>query len=310
MANNKTFAQLLEEYLADKLTPEEHKHLMQLIKTGDYDEQLKVRLNNSLFQSEGSFDMESGRSKEMIERIITTENYTEKLIPSVHPIRKYALWFAGAAAAIVLLISGWLFFLLSGTSSTQFASKENKPEEKVAETKDKKYIRLADGSTVLLNKGSQLTDIRMPDTGKREVWLTGEAYFDIKHDEKRPFIVHTGDVQTMVLGTAFDIRAYANQNEVRVTVTRGKVRVSNKKKVIGIITPNESITVNTQRDTYKEEKVVAEQFLQWKQQYLILDDISLEEAAILIGNKYHVKFSFLNDGMKQCHISATFLDNE
>src|SRR5687768_991449 len=125
MANNKTFAQLLEEYLADKLTPEEHKHLMQLIKTGDYDEQLKIRLNNCLFQSEGSFDMESSRSKEMIERIISTENYTEKLIPSVHPIRRYALWFAGAAA-IVLLISGWLFFLLSGTSSTQFASKENK----------------------------------------------------------------------------------------------------------------------------------------------------------------------------------------
>src|SRR5687768_13937641 len=66
----------------------------------------------------------------------------------------------------------------------------------------------------------------------------------------------------------------------------------------------------SQRDTYKEEKVVAEQFLQWKQQYLILDDISLEEAAILIGNKYHVKVSFLNDGMKQCRISATFLDNE
>src|SRR5690606_2603405 len=72
-------------------------------------------------------------------------------------------------------------------------------------------LLLPDGSTVLLNNNSSL-DFPQQFTGDtREVILKGEAYFDIKPDASRPFIIHTGKVKTRVLGTAFNIRAYPEE---------------------------------------------------------------------------------------------------
>ena len=182
--------------------------------------------------------------------------------------------------------------------------------EPAPETNGKRYIRLQDGSTVLLNEGSQLDYPAGFANNKREVTLSGEAYFDIRPDAKRPFIVHTGKINTTVLGTAFNIKAYPEQKQITVTVTRGKVKVGDNKKTFGVIVPNESIAVNTEINSFRLERVNADEALTWKKQYLVLDDISLEEAAVLIGNRYHVNISFSKEALENCRISATFLNNE
>jgi ferric-dicitrate binding protein FerR (iron transport regulator) len=112
------------------------------------------------------------------------------------------------------------------------------------------------------------------------------------------------------LGTAFNVKAYPDQKEITVTVTRGKVKVSNSEKTIGVITPNESIAVNLNNNTYNQKKVNAEKAVEWKKEYLVFDDISMEDAATLIESKYHVNISFANEATRHCRISATFLNNE
>jgi ferric-dicitrate binding protein FerR (iron transport regulator) len=77
-----------------------------------------------------------------------------------------------------------------------------------------------------------------------------------------------------------------------------------------MVVPNESIAVNTENDTYRQQKVDATQVVGWKEQYLVLDNLSLEEAAVLINNKYHINISFASENVKYCRISATFLNNE
>ena len=77
-----------------------------------------------------------------------------------------------------------------------------------------------------------------------------------------------------------------------------------------MITPNESITVNLNDDSYSQQTVNAEKIVEWKKQYLVLDDISLEDAAALIDSKYNVHISFTNEATRHCRISATFLNNE
>ena len=122
--------------------------------------------------------------------------------------------------------------------------------------------------------------------------------------------MHTGNLNTTVLGTAFNVKAYPEQKEITITVTRGKVKVSDDKKTFGVITPNESIAVNRDNKSYRQERVNAEDAVEWKKQYLVLDNISLEDAAILINTKYHEDISFSNEALRQCRISATFLNNE
>jgi transmembrane sensor len=310
MNDSEKFIALLRAHLAGKATREEYNGLMRMIKSGQYDDLLKQHIDKSLRHDHPTAGLDVVRAQDMLYRILNSEKQTAKLIPVSRPwYRRY--WYASVAAALLIItLTIWGLAVKTNDKTSMVAAAEKKILEPAPETNGKRYIRLQDGSTVLLNEGSQLDHPADFAKDKREVTLTGEAYFDIRSDPKRPFIVHTGKVKTTVLGTAFNIKAYPGQKQVTVTVTRGKVKVGDNKKTFGIIIPNESIAVNTEINTYKLERVNAEDAVEWKKQYLVLDDISLEEASVLIGNKYHVNISFSKEEMKNCRINATFLNNE
>jgi ferric-dicitrate binding protein FerR (iron transport regulator) len=80
--------------------------------------------------------------------------------------------------------------------------------------------------------------------------------------------------------------------------------------MFGEIRPNESLTVNTENFLYRQQKVNAADTVEWKKQYLVFEDITMQEAAVLIAARYNVTISFSKESLKDCLISATFLDNE
>jgi transmembrane sensor len=310
MTGKARFIELLEIHLAGTSSPSEYTELMSMIKSGHYDELLKERIDDLMLHSDSTADLDDNRARELLDRILNTEMHTAKLIPVSEPVKRYRRWYAAVAAVVLIASAIWIAWPGKNADPQQLAKNDKKSPQTDRGAKAEKYVRLQDGSTVLLNEGSHL---EYPDTftdGTREVTLYGEAYFDIRHDAVRPFIVHTGNVSTTVLGTAFNIKAYPGQKEVTVTVTRGKVKVSANTKIIGVITPNERIAVNLDDKSFKQEKVNAADAVKWKKQYLVLDDISLEDAIVLIDNKYHVNTFFSNEALKQCRISATFVNNE
>ncbi len=310
MNGKEKFNELLQVYLSGKASSAAYSELMRMIKSGKYDDLLKKHIDDSLMHDNSTINLDVNRARDLLYRILNSEKQTAKLIPVSRPERLYHRWIAAAAAVLIISVTIWSLVARKNTPEPPVVKTEKKVLEPAPETNGKRYIRLQDGSTVLLNEGSQLDYPADFDNDKREVTLVGEGYFDIKSDAKRPFIVHTGKVNTTVLGTAFNIKAYPGQKKVTVTVTRGKVKVGDNKKTFGIIVPNESIAVNTDINTYKLEKVNAENAVEWKKHYLVLDDISLEEAAVLIGKKYHVNIFFSKEELKNCQISATFLNNE
>jgi transmembrane sensor len=310
MKDSEKFTRFLQAHMAGKATAEEYRGLMQMIKSGQYDDLLKQHIDESLRYDQPTADLDVNRAQDVLYHILNSERQTAKLIPASKSWRRHYWYAAAAAALLIITLTIWGLAVKTNDKTLRVAATEKKILEPAPETNGKRYIRLQDGSTVLLNEGSQLDYPAGFANDKREVTLIGEAYFDIKSDPQRPFIVHTGNVKTTVLGTAFNIKAYPEQKQITVTVTRGKVKVGDNKKTFGIIVPNESIAVNTEINTYKLERVNAEDVVEWKKQYLVLDDISLEEAAVLIGNKYHVNISFAKEELKNCRIKATFLNNE
>lgn len=92
-------------------------------------------------------------------------------------------------------------------------------------------IILADGSYVMLNAGSSLKyPIDFPEEGKRKVFLTGEAYFKVARDEKKPFIVHTEAMEVNVLGTEFNVSAYKGDEVANVVLVEGSVNLASTEK--------------------------------------------------------------------------------
>ena len=171
-------------------------------------------------------------------------------------------------------------------------------------------IILPDGSTICLNAGSTVS---YPEkfADKREVQLIdGEAFFDVKHDKKHPFIVHYGNLHTQVLGTSFNIRYYKKLNDVRVTVIRGLVEVGNQTKSFGLITPDKEVVYHQDDKTYKTRTINSQKVAAWKSNEINLYNVPFEDLMVEVENIYGLQIKYDHDKMKNVVTTIHFLSTD
>lgn len=167
--------------------------------------------------------------------------------------------------------------IISYSGSAQEGLEENRSQDAqtitIPEGKDMKII-LSDGTEVWLNASSSLTFYVPFDAHKREVLLKGEAYFKVRHDDKRPFTVHSGPMNITVLGTEFNVRSY-NGEPSRVTLVKGRVNLSSSTtKESVILDPEEEGTLNADgRLTVAPTDTYA--ITQWIQGYFYFENTPL-----------------------------------
>jgi ferric-dicitrate binding protein FerR (iron transport regulator) len=301
------FIALLDKHLADNATAEETQELLQLVRSAQFDDLLKQRMDDAFSDTPAHRAISPESAQRLLYKILSSEERTNYLIPSARPSVNYRTALSAAAALLLTVAAGWLLW---PSPPKKLAANVTPPPAAPLDTAKGKFIHLPDGSTVLLHGGSTLAIAKDFNAGTREVTLSGEGYFDIRRDDSRPFVVHAKTVNTIVLGTTFNVRAWPDQPAVVVTVTGGKVRVTGPQQVYGVIGSNEQIAVDSATNRSIGQKINADSILSWKKDYLLLDDISLSEAVRLIGNKYRVKITLANDAPGTCRISATFLAHE
>ena len=185
---------------------------------------------------------------------------------------------------------------------------------------NKKVIHLPDGSMVILNRhssvgyrvgagggtgGASAAGIA-GQGGTREVTLNGEAYFDIVHRPEQPFLVHTGKIVTRVLGTAFNIKAYSTERSIEVTVDHGKVQVLKGGANMGMLSDKQQMRYEVGTESCHSQRVSLRPVMAWKPVEISFDDITMEEAARRIGERFKVGFEFVNPVLKECRVTATF----
>jgi len=170
-----------------------------------------------------------------------------------------------------------------------------------------KQVVLPDSTIVYLNAASALKVPLEFSAQKREIFLiSGEAFFDVKHDASRPFLVHAGDVTTQVLGTSFNIKFYKELPSLEVFVNSGKVEVHNRTHTLGMYTPGQELTYNKQNKSFVKRAISGDHLLSWMHNELILDNVSFEELVVYIQNKYNVKFEYTGKKRIQQHYSVRF----
>ena len=295
--------QLFVNFILNRCTPAETAQVQDLVKAEGYEQEWREALEETELEFANAEHLgldfnESGIFKKINESIGRK---------AVLKARRNNIWMA-AVAAIVLVMSIGLWLMNPNDEVQKFtAFKKEKPGPKVDSAR--KWVKLPDGSSVQLNQNSYLEYADSFEGKKlREVSLIGEAYFDIKHDTKHPFVIRTGKIKTTVLGTAFNINAYDVNHAITVTVTRGKVRVEDEKRILAILTPDQQLAWNDKSPEPLKTKVNAMQVVEWKNQDLIMDDLSLDDAAKLIAERYGVKIHFTNERVKSCRFTAAFLN--
>lgn len=165
---------------------------------------------------------------------------------------------------------------------------------------------LSDGTKIWMNAESSL-HYPVSFKGKREVTLSGEAYFEVAKDAAHPFVVHTANNAVEVLGTKFNISAYPQSN-MRTTLAQGSVKVSNKEGSI-ILTPNQQAIIQPE-GSIRVQQVDASLYTSWTTGIFEFKKTGLKDIAAQLSRWYNVTFQFANKELEQKDFAGVIFRNE
>ncbi|MEO8532352.1 MAG: FecR domain-containing protein [Flavobacterium sp.] len=178
-------------------------------------------------------------------------------------------------------------------------------------------IMLADGTKVWLNSGSSLIYPTLFDGSIREVYLTGEAAFDVAHDKTKPFFVKTKECNVRVLGTVFNVSSYPEDATVQTALLEGKVRITYAKKgffgnqeIQEDITPGMTATINKDKKELKVEKREVASILSWREGYFTFKSQPLNSILSKLSKYYKIEFIKGADLNLNTNYSGSFALNE
>ena len=171
-------------------------------------------------------------------------------------------------------------------------------------------VTLADGTDVWLNAGSSLKYPVAFTDSTREVFLTGEAYFDVTHNNK-PFIVNSGAMDVRVLGTTFNIAAYEDEEVMKATLVEGSVRItSSNDGASKTLTPNDQAIIKKSVGTMEVKEVNTAQYTSWVQGKLEFNNENMEVVMKRLARWYDFKYQFKNEEAKHFHFTARINNNQ
>lgn len=238
----------------------------------------------------------------------------------------YSLFIKITAAVAVIVLSIFI--------TTQFVNHIKTDPLKYFEANygEKKNFQLPDGSIVMLNAGSKINIKESYGVYNRDVYLEGEAFFDVKHNAELPFIVHTHAMDIMALGTAFNVKAYPGEKLTETLLVRGLVEVTlnedKGRKVLlhpnqkvqyetsfsslsirksGNGTANSKLNINdspVQNISKTDEGDIVE--TAWKENKLIFEDETFAEIAISLERWYGVKITFADELIPKYRFTGIF----
>lgn len=219
------------------------------------------------------------------------------------PIRNWkttSLKYAACVALIALVYSITLFRKADINRAPVYITVQSP----VAKTK---VVVLADGSTVTLNANSKLRYPQNFNGNLRNVYLTGEAYFQVVHNDQKPFIVYSGKLKTQVLGTTFTVKAYS-PSKLSVTVLTGKVGVlDNLSHARAMLTRGQSAEEPATGNIFKLTQLKdPEDAIAWIEDKLMFDNSNLTDVTDALTNKYGVQIKITSDRVAKQRITAIF----
>jgi len=304
--NKEHLAFLVNAYTENTISREAYDELMAYIKSAQTNDELNPMLQKIWDEANEEHLFDEQRQDFIFQQITGSPEFMESANQQSAKVVNWRRWLSVAAGTLLLSVS----------TMTAWHYSQKKPEtpqplytvRKVPYGK-KVQVQLPDKSMVWVNSGSSIKFPVSFDAHKREIYLQGEAFFDVVHDKARPFIIHTGKVSTQVLGTAFDIKAYGNT--MSVTVARGKVSVGTPEKVLSVLIQDQAMNYSFRSNIASTRRVDASK-LKWMNGELTFNNTSLKEAAADIERWFDVQINFesVRPKLAERRFSATFLDHE
>jgi len=229
---------------------------------------------------------ELGRMKS---RTIESETTRPSLLP----------WWRAAAAVLAIAVAGVYLYRFMGNV-------KQKTDDYTAyntSTGQRRQVVLPDGTSVWLNASTELRTPKAFGEDKREVYLSGEAYFEVARDPQKPFIIHARELTTTVLGTVFNVRSYSDEELEEVAVISGKVAVASGGHKT-LLTAGKKLT--RVGELFSESSFDDfDHYTTWKEGKLVLENHPVNEVLKTVNRFYGVDIRVRGENLGSCLISTT-----
>lgn len=244
-------------------------------------------------------------------------NIKSRILPAQVSKKETFMWgnkLFKVAAVFLLIFTCTLIYMSWGTKrSIRIAQ----PIHTFVPKGDKTTVTLPDHTKVCLNSDSRLT--YYTDFGKnvREIWLDGEACFNVAPDKKRPFLVNAGSLNIQVTGTTFNVRNYNNDENISVALVSGKVNISSDdhpensvEPTLVSLKPNQLLTFNKNSKDISTREVNARDNIAWIKGIFKFHSLTFEQIAKELERKYNVTIYIRSDQLKKEKFTGSFSDKQ
>ncbi len=276
--NNTDIYILIARFLGGNTTPEETDILRDWIEQSPENKKLFFEQQDLWEALNPTFDITEGDIEKAKQRILVKTGIMPKEVGFIKRI--FTFWSRIAAIAILPMLAITIYFIIDS---------HNTVNEDVSLSTDygcSSKATLPDGTIVWLNANSRLEYCQNMNRDTRDVNLHGEAYFEVYADKKRPFTVHTADINVTATGTEFNVNAY--DSNVSVTLTEGKVEVDNTEHKVSMV-PGEHLTVqNGEMNVTKA--VDTNLYCSWRNGILIFENEQINSICRRLQQIYNVEF--------------------
>lgn len=274
---------ILKRYVKNELNPEEEQ-IVSNWNPGEIISPLQhVKLSKRQIENHG----EKVRQNVLSACDIGT-NSLQKRVVFPFSLRKYA-----AVAAVFVLAFGLSYFMFFNSNSpiknSYALNAINRTTILQTAAGEIKELTLADGTKLHVNGNTHIEyNKNQFNKSKREVWLSGEAFFEVAKNPDKPFIIHSGNLQTTVKGTSFNVKAYKEIGEINVSVRSGKVEVGTDGETFGLLTANKQLSYNEKTAKHTIAESNWEDAAAWKDHRLVLKNANIAELKLRIKQLYNI----------------------
>lgn len=311
--------ELFIKYLNNKCTETELGEVLRWVNTDALNEEGRSWISEdwNSYQETGNLEDEKkytvifDKIQEKIDRSSEKSNLkTSKTIT----LSVVANWITKVAAVLLIPVLTFLFYTLSEKKnvSDQYANLTVDSLEVIAPMGSRTVVQLSDGSVVHLNYGSKIKYPQFFSGDTRKVFLTGEGFFKVAHNPEKPFIVKAGNLNIKAVGTTFNVLAYPDNDVIETTLVNGKVileqiKLNEKTKVIGTMTPGQHVEYNAQSGDISNTEGKVEKYISWTEGKLIFEDAPILQVAERLSRMFNVDFQ-VKDEIKDYVYTVTLED--
>jgi ferric-dicitrate binding protein FerR (iron transport regulator) len=209
---------------------------------------------------------------------------------------------------IPLIALGFLFWMTQGNGSRQMV-------ENIVPRGQKSQIILPDGTRIWINSDTKVKYPGNFEKKQRDIYLEGEAFFDVAKETGRPFVVHTSGINVKVLGTKFNVKAYPNENQIETSLFEGKINLTaddskSSDRILKEVNPGEAFVYSKESHKLASKSFQKEEIDGWKNNRLIFKDDTFNNLVRKVERWYDVKILYDEKLFDDRHLTVELYEGE